>query len=199
MTQRPAGPWVAATGNAHKMRELRRMLDGVVILDPMPEGIDVIEDGDTFLANAQKKARAVAGATGRPALADDSGIEVDALAGRPGVRSARFAGETATDEENLSLLLERLEGVPPERRAARYRCVMVLVDGSSEWVGEGTLEGAVIDGRRGSGGFGYDPSFVPEGDVRTVAQMSDEEKDLISHRALALRDLLSHLPTADPS
>jgi XTP/dITP diphosphohydrolase len=181
------------------MRELRRMLDGVVILDPMPEGIDVIEDGDTFLANAQKKARAVAGATGRPALADDSGIEVDALAGRPGVRSARFAGETATDEENLSLLLERLEGVPPERRAARYRCVMVLVDGSSEWVGEGTLEGAVIDGRRGSGGFGYDPSFVPEGDVRTVAQMSDEEKDLISHRALALRDLLSHLPTADPS
>ena len=127
-------------------------------------------------------------------LADDSGIEVDALDGGPGPRSARFAGETATDEANLTKLIEVVRGVPPERRTARYRCVAVLVTPSgNETIAEGTVEGTLITEPRGSGGFGYDPIFVPAGETRTMAELPPEEKDRISHRGKAFRGLVEAL------
>ncbi|MDQ2678400.1 MAG: non-canonical purine NTP pyrophosphatase, partial [Actinomycetota bacterium] len=129
------------------------------------------------------------------ALADDSGLEVDALDGAPGVRSARFAGEDATDADNVSLLLERLAGVPDDERTARFRCVIVLQrpDGT-ELVADGSVEGRIIDAPRGESGFGYDPVFVPtEGNGRTFAEMSADEKHAISHRGRALRSLVTQL------
>ena len=189
--------WVAATRNPHKLRELQRLLDGVE-LRAAPEGVDPVEDGATFVDNALIKARAVHAATGLPALADDSGIEVDALDGQPGVWSARFAGEGASDEENLCRLLESIEGVEEARRTARYHCVVVLLDGDRVTVGEGKLEGRLVSTPRGAGGFGYDPAFVPEGETRTVGEMTAEEKDAISHRARAVRDLLSRLGVQGP-
>jgi len=178
--------WVAATRNPHKLQELRRLLPGVELREPPPD-VDPVEDGATFLDNARIKARAVHAATGLPALADDSGIEVDALNGGPGVHSARFAGPEASDAENLALLLDRLRGVP--ERGARYRAVVVLIDGQSENVAEGVLEGRIAGAPRGTGGFGYDPAFVPEGESRTVGEMAADEKDAISHRARACRAL----------
>ena len=180
--------WVAATRNRHKLQELRRLLPGLELREPPPDA-DAVEDGATFLDNARIKARAVHAATGLPALADDSGIEVDALNCGPGVHSARFAGPEASDAENLALLLDRLRGVPDGERGARYRAVVVLIDGQSEIVAEGVLEGRIADEPRGTGGFGYDPAFVPEGESRTVGEMAAEEKDAISHRARACRVL----------
>jgi XTP/dITP diphosphohydrolase len=145
---------------------------------------DVEETGDTYAENALLKARAVAEATGVPAMADDSGIEVDALDGAPGVRSARFAGPEATDEENLRMLIDAIHDT--DVRTARYRCVAVLSDGTSV---EATCEGTLITEPRGSSGFGYDPIFVPEGEHRTMAELSPEEKDRISHRGKAFRAL----------
>jgi XTP/dITP diphosphohydrolase len=156
--------------------------------DSWPE---VEETGETYLENALLKARAVAAAQGIPAVADDSGIEVDALDGGPGPRSARFAGPTATDEENLRLLVDRLREVPEERRAARYRCVAACAwpDGREVWA-DGGCEGRLIVEPTGSGGFGYDPVFVPdETPGRTMAQLSSDEKNAISHRGRALRAL----------
>ncbi|HYU58660.1 MAG TPA: non-canonical purine NTP pyrophosphatase, partial [Actinomycetota bacterium] len=142
------------------------------------------------LENALLKARGVAAATGVPALADDSGIEVDALGGRPGPRSARYAGESATDEKNLSALLRALAGVPSGGRTARYRAVAALAWPDGRVVhGEGTCEGLLIARPRGTGGFGYDPAFVPEGWDRTMAELGPDEKNRISHRARALRAL----------
>ena len=184
--------WVAATRNPHKLAELSRLLPGVELLPP-PAGVDPAEDGETYADNALIKARAVHAATGLPALADDSGVEVDALGGAPGPRSARFAGENAGDAANLSLLLGKLEGVAAERRTARYRCVAALVDGQHTVLGEGVLEGTIAERPRGSGGFGYDPAFVPEGESRTVAEMSAEEKEAISHRGRAVADLFRSL------
>ena len=146
------------------------------------------------------KARAVAAFTGVPALADDSGIEVDALDGGPGPRSARFAGDRASDAENLGLLIERLRGVEPSARTGRYRCVAALAwpDGDAIWA-EGVCEGRLILDARGSGGFGYDPAFVPEQEDepgaagRTMAELSAGEKHAISHRGLAFRTLRSKL------
>jgi XTP/dITP diphosphohydrolase len=152
------------------------------------------ETGSTFLDNALIKARNAAQVTGLPAIADDSGIEVDVLGGAPGVYSARYAGEGASDEANLAKLLAALEGLPPERRSARYRCVIVFVtscDDPAPLVGEGAWEGTIIAARRGSGGFGYDPSFVPAGDTRTVAEIPAEEKNLHSHRGQAMRAFLA--------
>jgi XTP/dITP diphosphohydrolase len=150
----------------------------------------VEETGSTYLENALLKARAGAGALGEPALADDSGIEVDALGGRPGPRSARFAGEDATDQQNLDELIRALKGIPGSGRTARYRCLAVLAfpDGR-ELHAEGTCEGTLVGKPRGTQGFGYDPIFVPEGRGETMAQMTDEEKDRISHRGRALRAL----------
>ncbi len=151
---------------------------------------DVEETGEGYLENALLKARTAAGTVGIPALADDSGIEVDALGGGPGPRSARFAGEQASDEENLRLLIDRVGAVAEDRRSARYRCIAACAwpDGSDLWAEE-TCEGKLIVEPRGSGGFGYDPIFVPEGYDRTMAELTSEKKHLVSHRGKAFRSL----------
>jgi len=183
---------VVATRNEHKLRELAEILDGLRLL-PLPDDVELPpEDGDTFAANALTKARAAHAATGEPAIADDSGIVAAALGDQPGVRSARFAGEDATDEENLALLIERLRG-RQDRRVA-YVCVLAYVgaDGD-EIVVEGRCEGELIDDPRGTGGFGYDPAFVPvdtgPADSRTMAELDAAEKHAISHRGRAAREL----------
>jgi len=175
-----------ATRNAHKLREFERLLPSVQ-LEPLPDGIpSPPEDGDTYAANALIKARAAAEATGRAAIADDSGIEAEALHGAPGVRTARYAGENATDEENLAKLAREA----PPGTTLRYVCVIAHVEpGGAEQLFEGTTTGTVAPAPRGSGGFGYDPLFVPDGDTRTMAELSDAEKDAISHRGRAARAL----------
>jgi XTP/dITP diphosphohydrolase len=182
---------VLATRNRHKIEEITRIcrdwrVEWVTELD-IPE---VEETGSTYHENASLKAREVAKATGQPALADDSGIEVDALGGAPGPRSARYAGQEASDEQNLRALLRATAGVPAGGRTARYRAVASLAwpDGR-EVHAEATCEGMLESGPRGEGGFGYDPIFVPLGDERTMAELSPEEKDRISHRGGALRAL----------
>jgi XTP/dITP diphosphohydrolase len=189
-----------ATRNAHKLREIRRICADWPVTwltadrheGPWPE---VEEPHETYLENALAKAREVAAALGVPAVADDSGIEVDALGGSPGPRSARFAGKGATDRENLAALLEELAGIPAGERTARYRCVAAVAwPGRGELWAEGVCEGVLEVEPRGSGGFGYDPAFVPRGLDRTMAELADEEKDRISHRGRAfrsLRDLLA--------
>ena len=152
------------------------------------------ESGAGYLDNALIKARAAAIALDLPALADDSGIEVDVLEGGPGPRSARFAGDESTDEENLRLLMERVAPFPTHMRTARYRCVAACVwPGGQEAWAEGVCEGSIVPEPRGSGGFGYDPVFVPEGESRTMAELSPEEKDAISHRGRAFRALRAPL------
>jgi XTP/dITP diphosphohydrolase len=188
--------FVLATRNAHKLRELAALLVPHE-LEMLPEGVELPpETGSTFAENALIKAEAAAEATGRPAIADDSGIVVEALGGGPGIRSARYAGEDATDEQNLARVLSALRGVA-DRRAA-YVCVLALVDpgGSTELV-EGRCSGIVVEEPRGAGGFGYDPAFLPDdrapGDERTMAELSPAEKDRISHRGRAARALLERL------
>lgn len=189
-----------ATRNDHKIRELERIcadwpVRWVTADDAgAAEFPDVEETGDTYLENAALKARAVAAALGIPALADDSGIEVDALGGRPGVRSARYAGEGATDEQNLREMIRAIRGIPGGGRTARYRCLAVLSapDGALTWA-EGTCEGTLETSPRGSGGFGYDPIFVPAGWDETMAELSPEQKDRISHRGRAFRGLRAQL------
>ena len=180
-----------ATGNAHKLREFARLLPGVE-LDALPAGLpSPDETGDTYAANALIKARAAAAATGRPAFADDSGIEAEALGWAPGVRTARFAGEHATDGENLRKLHRE---APPASRA-RYVCVIAHVTPEGEEaLFEGTCAGTLAVEPSGEGGFGYDPLFVPdEAPGRTMAELSDAEKDAISHRGHAARELLAWL------
>jgi XTP/dITP diphosphohydrolase len=185
-----------ATRNAHKLRELARICAdwptswvSVETYDPAAFP-DVEETGDTYMDNARLKAVAVAAALDLPALADDSGIEVDALGGKPGPRSARYAGEHATDEENLGALIQAVRGVPAAGRTARYRCVAALAwpDGRLEHV-EGVCEGTLRTRRAGTNGFGYDPIFEPVGREVTMAELSDAEKDRISHRGRAFRAL----------
>jgi len=190
---------VLASGNAGKLREFSELLgpSGFELVRQSEFGITPPpETGTTFLENALIKARNAAQLSGLPAIADDSGIEVDALGGAPGVFSARFEGEDASDEANLAKLLAALEGLPPEKRTARYRCVIVFVDSALDarpLVGEGAWEGRIIAARRGTGGFGYDPSFVPVGETRTVAEMPAAEKNLQSHRGQAMREFLAQL------
>jgi XTP/dITP diphosphohydrolase len=184
---------VLSTRNPHKVRELSTLLAPHEVL-PLPEEVELPpETGHTFAENALEKARAAARATGLPALADDSGIEAVALGGAPGVRSARFAGENANDEENLSKLLRE---VPPDgdRRVA-YVCALAYVSGEAERLFEGRCEGRLATEPRGSGGFGYDPAFLPadRDDGRTMAELSVEEKDAISHRGRAARAFLEWL------
>jgi XTP/dITP diphosphohydrolase len=194
---------VLASGNAGKLREFSELLAaaGLVLVRQSDFGIDPPpETGATFRENALIKARNAARITGLPAIADDSGIEVDALAGAPGVYSARYAGEDATDEDNLAKLSGALAGLPDAQRTARYRCVIVYVNTADDphpLIGEGTWEGRVIEGRRGSNGFGYDPSFVAAGDSRTVAEMPQDEKNLQSHRGQAMRAFLAQFATRD--
>jgi XTP/dITP diphosphohydrolase len=155
---------------------------------------DIEETGRTYLDNALLKARGVAEALHVPAVADDSGIEVDALHGDPGPRSARYAGPDATDEANLRKLIGSIRTFPEPDRTARYRCIAALVDATgSEVTAEGICEGVLITEARGSGGFGYDPIFVPEGEERTMAELAPEEKNMISHRARAFRALRDRL------
>ena len=181
-----------ATRNAHKVREFGRLLPGLE-LDPLPE--DVVtppESGTTYAENAVIKARAAAEATGRAAIADDSGVEAEALGGRPGVRSARFAGADASDGDNLAKL--RREAPPGSR--LEYVCVIAHVSpGREETLFYGRCSGTMAAEGAGTRGFGYDPVFVPDGDRRTMAELSDEEKDTISHRGLAARALLEWLGT----
>jgi XTP/dITP diphosphohydrolase len=191
---------VLATRNRHKVAELSRILAaaGLAIdlhpVDDFARVPDVAETGLTFADNALLKARAVAAATGRPAVADDSGLCVDALAGMPGVFSARWAGRHGDDRANLELLLAQLSDVPDGMRGAHFACAAALVtrDGR-ELVEEGRLEGTLTRAPRGTGGFGYDPVLQPTGETRTTAEMTSEEKDAISHRGRAFRALVSHL------
>jgi XTP/dITP diphosphohydrolase len=188
-----------ATHNAGKLREYRALLGDLDVelrsLADAGAAPTVDEAGDTYLANARAKARALAAHCRLPALADDSGLEVDALAGAPGVRSARFAADAAPggpggDRANLALLLERLRGVPDERRGARFRCTIVVAhpDGR-ELVAEGTCEGLITTAARGRAGFGYDPVFLYPPLGRTFAELTPAEKDGVSHRARAVEQL----------
>ncbi len=187
---------VLATANPHKLIELTRILAAdhvdvdLVGISEFPGAPDVAETGATFAANALLKARAVAAFTGLPSVADDSGLCCDAMNGMPGVLSARWSGRHGADAENLRLLLAQLSDIPDERRGAHFSCVAALVLPSGpETVSEGTLAGRLIREPRGTGGFGYDPIFVPDGDARTTAEMSAAEKDAISHRGRAFRGL----------
>lgn len=169
-----------ATKNPGKLREIREILGSearLLSLADFPDVGDIVEDGRTFEANAIKKALAVASQTGHVSLADDSGLEVDALDGAPGVYSARFAGEKATDEQNNRKLLRLLEDVPDAQRTARFRCVIAVgaPDGSVQ-TAEGTAEGRILHSPRGTGGFGYDPLFLVSGLRRTFAELPSEEK-----------------------
>lgn len=181
-----------ATNNAHKVREFHRLLGDIPweLVTPADLGLtlDVEEHGDTFQANAALKAHAFAEASGLPALADDSGIEVDALEGRPGVYSARYGGDGRDDAGRVDLLLRELHGVPDERRTCRYRVVLVLAqpDGS-EHIAGGSCEGRVAHAPAGAGGFGYDPVFWVDAHGRTIGELTDDEKDVISHRGQAAR------------
>jgi XTP/dITP diphosphohydrolase len=190
---------VLASSNAGKLRELDALLRpfGYELVRQSELGIESPpETGDTFEANALLKARHASRLANLPAIADDSGIEVDALGGRPGVYSARYAGEGATDQQNLEKLLVELQGVPDEKRTARYQCVIALVqsgDDPAPLIATGVWEGRIIRTPRGTGGFGYDPIFLPAGLTRTAAELSASEKNEISHRAQALRALASKL------
>ena len=169
-----------------------------VTRDEMEPWPDLIESGHTYLDNALIKARTLADFSSKPVLADDSGIEIDALDGAPGVRSARFAGPTATDEQNNLRMADLLKEVPLERRTARYRCVAVLVTPEGREIhAEGTCEGRIALEPRGEGGFGYDPWFIPEGQERTFGELSAELKDGISHRGKALRALAARLKESE--
>lgn len=182
---------VLSTRNAHKVREFAGLLDGIDVA-PLPDDVTLPpETGDTFADNALVKARTAAAATGGPAIADDSGVEAAALGGAPGVRSARFAGEDATDEENLAKLLREA----PAGSALAYVCALAYVDGAEERLFEGRCTGTLAADPRGDAGFGYDPAFMPDdlADGRTMAELAPEEKDAISHRGRAARALLAWL------
>jgi XTP/dITP diphosphohydrolase len=192
---------VLATRNWHKVEELAEILRAAgldVELLPLPDDApDVVEDGLTFAENALKKARSAAAATGLPSVADDSGLCVDALNGMPGVFSARWAGAGRDDAANLALVLDQTADVPDERRGAHFSCAAaVALPSGEERVVEGRLDGVLIRTPRGSGGFGYDPAFLPLGHERTTAEMTNDEKNTISHRGEAFRALapvLRHL------
>jgi XTP/dITP diphosphohydrolase len=183
--------FVLATRNPHKVREFKKLLAPHEILD-LPDEIEMPEEtGETFADNAILKARAVADATGQVAIADDSGISAAGLGGRPGVRSARYAGENATDEENLAKLLRE---VPDDDRRVAYNCAIAVAEphGGRVHVVEESCDGTLTKDPRGDGGFGYDPAFVPldRDDGRTMAELTQEEKDAISHRGRAARAFL---------
>ena len=196
---------VLATRNRGKLRELALLLDGLgielVTIDEVAPAARLDEDGVTFEENALLKARQAAAATGLPAIADDSGLEVDALQGAPGVYSARYAGEGADDQSNNTKLLEALRDVPAERRRARFRCVAAFVDPArgTEVARAGACEGEILLAPRGDGGFGYDPLFLVPGLGRTMAELPLDEKNRLSHRAAAFRALAAALDGAGVS
>jgi len=184
---------VLASGNKKKLKELAEILNQFqVALIPQPEFNigEAVEDGLTFVENALKKARYACQHTGLPAIADDSGIEVDCLQGAPGIYSARFAGEGASDEENLDKLIESTKNIDPQQRIARYQCVIVYMrhaEDPTPIICQDSWQGLLLDKRTGDGGFGYDPIFYDPGKHKTAAQMSAEEKAAVSHRGKALK------------
>ena len=187
---------VCASANPDKVAEMADVLAGHAVLLPRPAAVgEVVEDADDLMGNARLKAQAVCEFTGAAALADDTGLEVDALGGAPGVRSARYAGEDAGYAENLARLMADLEAVPPGQRSARFRTVaMVCFPDGTELAAEGVVEGVITVEARGSGGFGYDPVFAPaEGGGLTFAEMGAAAKNAMSHRARAMRALLEIL------
>jgi XTP/dITP diphosphohydrolase len=190
---------VLASANAGKQREFAALLAGHGIELSLQSAYDIAsiaETGSTFEANALLKARHAAQASGLPALADDSGLEVDALAGRPGVYSARYAGESASEQDNNAKLLGELLGVPAAARTARYRCVLALVRGPADaapLIASGCWAGAIATAPAGAGGFGYDPLFIPQGMACSAAQLPAELKNRLSHRGQALAQLLAQL------
>lgn len=183
---------VLATRNPDKRVELEALLGDLGIkvrtLADFPDAPEVVEDGDTCRANAVKKAVTIARHTGLPAVADDTGLEVEGLGGRPGVHAARYAGEGATYEDNWRKLIRELEGVPPQRRRARFITIAALADPSADWVQvvQGTLDGLIAEAPAGTQGFGYDPVFLVPELGKTLAQLTPEEKNRVSHRARAL-------------
>ena len=191
---------VLATGNMGKVAEMTRLLEpfdievlSVKDFDSVP---DVEEDGDTFFENSRKKALEISTVLGLPALADDSGLEVDALGGRPGVLSARYSGEDATDLKNNIKLLDEMKGVAEKDRTARFRCVMVAADPSGRIISaDGSCEGVITEEMQGDGGFGYDPVFYLPELGRTMAQLSRDEKNGISHRGRAIAKIVKELPS----
>jgi len=192
---------VLATANPGKQREFAALLAtrGFELVLQSELGIPAVEEtGKSFVDNALLKARHAAAHARLPALADDSGLEVDALDGRPGIHSARFAGPGATDEQNNAALLAALANVPPERRTARYRCVLALVRNATDpcpLIAQGSWEGRIVLDPAGTGGFGYDPHFAPHGFGCTAAQLSPALKNALSHRGAALRELIVRLDT----
>jgi XTP/dITP diphosphohydrolase len=190
---------VLATGNAGKVREIREIFADLD-LEIVPQsayGIESPEEtGETFVENAMLKARFAAGATGLPAMADDSGIVVDALDGRPGIFSARYAGEGATDDDNLDLLLQELQDVPDEQRGGGFHCAAVLAfpdDDPPALIAEAVWRGRILRARRGTGGFGYDPVFLDVASGKTGAEMAPAAKNAVSHRGSAFRELHERL------
>jgi len=192
---------ILATTNKKKIEEIRNIfkdvgifLDNIFTLKDFPEYSDVVEDGETFEANAVKKAKTIAGRTGITAIADDSGLEVDALGGAPGVFSARYAGEPSDDNKNIEKLLKEMELFSDEKRTARFVCCIALAtpDGDVK-IFFGYVEGMIGREPRGENGFGYDPIFYPQGYDRTFAEMDEDEKNAISHRGQAIRELQKYL------
>lgn len=183
---------VLATGNPGKLKEMREILAGHALEVVAQSDLGItppIEDGDSFVANALLKARHAASISGLPAIADDSGLEVDALGGRPGLHTARYSGIDADERANNDKLLSELAAIPAARRGARYRCAMVFLRNAMDpdpIVAEAAWEGRIGFERRGTGGFGYDPLFVVAGQTRTAAEIPDAEKNRVSHRAQAL-------------
>jgi len=194
---------VVASSNRAKIVEFRQLLsdlhlDVVAFSDVVQERVSFVEDADSFEGNAVKKATIIAQVAMMLTLADDSGLEVEALGGRPGVHSARFAHDRATDAENNAALLAALSQVEPEHRQARFRCVLALVDpwalpGAPPLIAEGTCDGRIAREPRGGGGFGYDPLFIVEGKDKTMAELEDAEKNAISHRGRAMAALRPRL------
>ena len=210
MTDAAGRRFVLATGNKHKVHEVTRILNSLGVdceIVSMYEACestgvsipDIVEDSATFTDNALIKARTIAQLTGQPALADDSGLSVDALGGMPGIFSARWSGNHGDDAGNLNLVLAQLTDVPDGRRQAAFVCSVALVmpgfDGGSaaELIGHGEVHGSLLHSPRGENGFGYDPIFVPDGFERTTAEMTAEQKDELSHRRRALEQLVAQL------
>lgn len=186
--------WVFATNNLHKLEEVKQAVGNRIIIKSLAEAgcaVELPETGCTLEANAAQKATYIFNKLGMPCFADDSGLEVEALNGEPGVHSAHYAGPQRSSADNIQLLLSRMQNV--SNRKARFRCVIAMAEDSGVQLFEGILNGKIAFEPRGKAGFGYDPVFVPEGDERTLAEMSMEEKNQISHRALAVRKLTAYL------
>jgi len=188
-----------ATNNAHKLAEVRQLAGSrlnILSLHDIGFNTPIPEDFETFQENALQKARTVFQASGIPCFADDSGLEAAALGGQPGVHSARYAGDQASDEENLDLFIRNMQG--KQNRNAQFRCVMAMVlSAAADHIFEGTVPGNILYEKRGIGGFGYDPVFVPKGYEKTFSEMTEQEKNAISHRNIAFQKLLTYLINQD--